>query len=423
MRFYHITTFVAVTASTTTVVRADDCQKVCNEFIGGGKSSHCIKADGNCDQLRVRDNGAIQYGGTGGKPLTCDMASEWIGHKSPAAAAASLSDFGAVGIHNIGNTCYMNSALQILGHLLPFADYFLKLQARMHSQYETKPPTEDEKNVMNGFIRIFRNMYSAEHVLDEGILASLQRSLLALRPVEMADVFEEDEQADAPEALQAMVQILSGISKKYPPENRLPLEHIFEFTQVETIRCEECDRVSEVPDTRTILNGIFTPEMRQGQDVVNLVDTIRANFREDRVQRDSCIEDQCAGHGFTRDATKQTFINGASPDVLLVGLQRKVYHERRLLRINNFVEIPRELVLERDLVGIAAVGFTGTYRLVGIIDHGGSADGGHYIAKFRNMLEGKWYEANDSRITRLAEGPPELSQTAVLFVYQKLKTL
>jgi len=422
MRFYHLTTFVAV-ASTTTLVGADECQQVFDLFGGGGKRSHCNKADGNCHQLRVQDNGAIHYGGTEGKPLTCDMASELIGHKSPPAAAAhSLSDFGAVGIHNIGNTCYMNSAIQILGHLIPFAKYFIVLQKRIRAQYRRKRPTEDEKNVMNGFIEILRKMYSAEHVLDEGKLVMFQRSLRALRPEEMRDVFEEGEEADASEALQAMVQILSEISKKYPPETGLPLEHIFEFTQVETIRCEGCDRVARGPDTRTILNGIFTDKMRRDGDVVNLIDTIKAHFVEERVQRDLCIEDQCAGHGFTRYATKRTSIQGAGPDVLLVGLQRKVYDGRRLLRINNFVQIPELLDLGEDLRGIAADGFTGQYELVGIIDHGGSADGGHYIAKFRNILEGKWYEANDSRITRLADGPPELSQTAVLFVYQKLKT-
>ena len=39
---------------------------------------------------------------------------------------------GRVGLHNVGNSCYLNSSLQCLSHVFPLTSYFLSTRYTAH---------------------------------------------------------------------------------------------------------------------------------------------------------------------------------------------------------------------------------------------------------------------------------------------------
>jgi len=438
MRF--ISSLIVLPGVLATTAFDDHCQAACRELGVCNETKVTFCWDGNCHNVRVHE-GLLVYGERSkGDPFTCTQATEMMkssGKSSSAAAAAAAAgdvSFGAVGIHNIGNTCYMNSVVQILGHITPFGRFFIDLFGEIRKR-PALPLSEDEIKVIEGFRISFRKMYSAEHIDDEGVLENLRQGLLALRPPTAVDVFEDWEQADASDAFLVIVHVLNQISAKYGGPS---LDSIFGFSELEETRCITCRKIFESPnpDSLSILYGEFSPAMIASEAPVDLIATLRTRLHSSYVNRDICSENDCTGH--SRAASLRTVVVGnesGGPQILVVGLQRKHFADRRIKRITTPVRIPERLNLE-DIPDNR--GFVGHYRLIGIVHHRGGADGGHYISQFLNIvgekkrvvnprtgveeevIDRKWFEANDSVITQLDGRPNEISHTATMIVYERI---
>ena len=103
---------------------------------------------------------------------------------------------------------------------------------------------------------------------------------------------------------------------------------------------------------------------------------------------------------------KLTIIN--SPQILVIHISR---FDSGLEKIDTFVEFPIELTTEyiRDGNGQQT-----TYRLTGMVFHGGpSIAQGHYISYV--LIDGNWYEANDTVMKPVLWETMRLLQAYMLF--------
>lgn len=57
----------------------------------------------------------------------------------------------------------------------------------------------------------------------------------------------------------------------------------------------------------------------------------------------------------------------------------------------------------------------GQYQLYGITHHSGSLYGGHYISEVFNFGDRKWYNCNDSHVSRASNPDTSSSSAYVLF--------
>jgi len=67
---------------------------------------------------------------------------------------------GLVGLRNMGNTCYMNSALQCLSHTTPFIQYFLNHQLFKLELNPTNPMSSSNNEITIQFAKFLHQMWN-----------------------------------------------------------------------------------------------------------------------------------------------------------------------------------------------------------------------------------------------------------------------
>ena len=111
------------------------------------------------------------------------------------------------------------------------------------------------------------------------------------------------------------------------------------------------------------------------------------------------------------------------PQVLCVQLKRFRHDAYFSSKLNHVVEYPTEGLdlrhfLNKDFIG-SPLSSSSEYDLLGIVNHRGSFNGGHYVAYCRDLNTGKWFEFDDSRVREISESQLMNVQAYLLFYIQK----
>jgi len=160
------------------------------------------------------------------------------------------------------------------------------------------------------------------------------------------------------------------------------------------------DTYDEDRITPEIANG--GTEQRKGSmdgsapDAIDLMDCFNAFTKKEVLgEQDPWYCSQCKKH---QQATKK-FDLYKLPDVLIVHLKRFSYSQMSRDKIGSLVDFPIE---DLDLSGFCVSDEekdNSKYDLYAVSNHMGGLGGGHYTAYCKNLLSGKWYCHDDSRVT------------------------
>ena len=297
---------------------------------------------------------------------------------------------GLSGIVNLGNTCYINSAIQCLSHTLPLTDYFLK----------KKWENDINKDFKHNYL--FKSWYKLIDALWEDNCTVAPQSLLKQmvqisKDRDLSFGFSSFRQNDIQELLIFLLDNLHESSNKktfLKSKKRTKSElHWNKFCTddysivTDLFYGQISSNIIDI-NTNKVKSTTYQPICFfslpiPDQDDVTIYDCLNSYLKIEELTGDNkWFNDKTSDY---EEAKKKISII-KYPKILILCLNR---FNNNNDKINTFVDVQEYLELEDKH----------HYELYGICNHMGGSGGGHYTAYCKNNEN--WYKFNDNVVTKI----------------------
>lgn len=298
------------------------------------------------------------------------------------------------GLTNIGNTCYLNSALQLFIRCSVLTKFILSNNFYHHNL-----------NTYKNFIQL----YQSNNVVTP---APIKQIVAQKNPQ-----FSGTSQNDSHEFLITLIDLLdSALNEEFEYIKRRNLgtamlesgllmnqilSKLFESKIVSTLICPKCKNVSKTSNMEKMLSlPLPTNEAN-----ISLIDCFNYFLQSEKLNDQNMWN--CDACKKEVNATKKITIP-SSPKYLFIQLKR-FHFGKNSSKINNPVEIPMEWLLNEN-----------KYLLRGFIVHSGGSNGGHYVSYCMDI--DKWYLFNDGSVSQVNdEEIIKCARTSYILLYVKTK--
>lgn len=343
------------------------------------------------------------------------------------------------GLPNVGNTCYINSALQCLFQINKLNDFILSEKFENYlgkSQKQSKIAISYRnllKKIKTNYSIGVTDAYEFKKCFDE-----------------LNEAFNGYEQQDSQEFLRVFLDNLhealnqkNKVSRKKPndfmngiDEMKLANEwwefnllkdnsiisNIFSGQFISTLKCSYCGNISKCFDNFWDLSLSF--KTFENKFTINWEDMQPVHLEKllDCFMQQELIETKCEKCKKTSQKIKSLNFSRV-PDILCIHLKRFEYCDGYKRKIKKEVIFPKEKLDLRSYIKKANFWDSSfNYNLIGIVHHYGEVNYGHYIAECKNSK--KWNVFDDSIVSESNlnhDGNEASSSTAYILFYEKIK--
>lgn len=399
-----------------------------------------IEADGDLTVVTLR----YEYE-AGRKPV--EIMKSWNGLYGQGLVKEALRGTppapGAVGMHNLGNSCFLNSIIQCLNHIDPLTQYFLG--GEFAKELNIKNPLGSGGRVATAYATLLKEIWSGDY-------SALAPRLLKQTVASFAPQFNNSFQHDSQEFCQFLMDGLHEdcnrvVSKPYVEElegygmedRKAAIEtwknHVLRHDSIIVDRCQgmhrshlTCPSCGRESIKFEVYSTISLPLVLEDKGLNNTmqVEDCMEKFLEGE-QLDDLNAWYCPNCKKHVCALKMIAL-WSVPDILILHLKRFQFENcsttNNLLRskIDETVKFPVDnLDLSKHVLGPIDEDAPPVFNLFGVSEHvGRTANSGHYTATVRNSKDGRWYRYNDAHVGETT-GDAAITGGAYLLFYQRAK--
>lgn len=340
----------------------------------------------------------------------------------------SFKDKGLSGLANLGNTCFINSCIQVISHTYEL-DTFLN-----QPNFKKKVKNKFESALLVEYDNLRQLMWSENCVISPGKFIKTVQKVAQVKDIEL---FTGYKQNDLPEFLLFLVdcfhsslsrEIKMNISGQVETETDEIAVKCFEM--IKTMYSKEYSEiwnlfyavhVSEIISMETEKRLRLTPEPFFMVDLPIPLNNKSPSIIDcfDLYGEGEILDGENAFYDDTTDkkvSIRKKISFWSLPNILVVDFKR---FNSRNQKNQVLISFPlNDLDLSNYVVGYKKSSYV--YDLYGVCNHSGGVFGGHYTAYVKNA-NGHWYDFNDTSVNEI--NPLNVVSSKAYCLFYRIKSV
>jgi ubiquitin C-terminal hydrolase len=336
---------------------------------------------------------------------------------------------GLSGLANLGNTCYINSCIQILSHTYELNDFLDK------ETYKKKINNKFDSALLVEWDNLRKLLWKENAILSPNRFIKVVQKVASLKD---RDIFTGFSQNDVPEFLLFLIDCFHNslcreikITISGNAENETDKIALQCFEMIKTMYSKEYSEIwnlfygIHVSEIISLENGerlnvhpepyfMIDLPIPQNNKNITLEDCFQLYVEGETMEGENAWYNEKTGK---KEKVKRQLSFWSFPSILVIDFKR---FNLRQMKLQNTIIFPLDdLDLSHYVIGYKKKSYV--YELYGVCNHSGNTLGGHYTSYVKNA-NGKWYHFNDTSVSEIALTESIISPKAYVLFYRKKTT-